>query len=69
MADAGESYAEILALQIGRAATLSQRMGEPVRREARSDSGRTPGVHQPFDYVVTVCNNACDACPGFPAGN
>jgi arsenate reductase (thioredoxin) len=23
---------------------------------------------QPFDYVVTVCDNARDACPVFPAG-
>lgn len=25
-------------------------------------------VGQPFDYVVTVCNNARDTCPAFPAG-
>jgi arsenate reductase (thioredoxin) len=23
---------------------------------------------QPFDYVVTVCDNARDACPAFPGG-
>jgi arsenate reductase (thioredoxin) len=23
---------------------------------------------QSFDYVVTVCDNACDACPVFPGG-
>ena len=25
-------------------------------------------VGQPFDYVVTVCDNARDTCPVFPAG-
>src|SRR5512146_1820410 len=25
-------------------------------------------VGQPFDYVVTVCDNARDTCPAFPAG-
>ena len=23
-------------------------------------------VGQPFDYVITVCDNARDACPAFP---
>ncbi len=26
-------------------------------------------VGQPFDYVVTVCDNARDTCPVFPAGH
>src|SRR5262249_8205567 len=30
--------------QVGRAATLALGMGKPVRRQARSDSGRTPGL-------------------------
>jgi arsenate reductase len=25
-------------------------------------------IGQPFDYVVTVCDNARDTCPVFPAG-
>ena len=46
-----------------------------VMKEIRIDISRHRSksvdefVGQPFDYVVTVCDNARDTCPVFPAGS
>ena len=32
----------------------------------RNEQGPGPDLDQPFDYVVTVCDSAREACPVFP---
>jgi len=33
-----------------------------------SSKSMTQFIGQPFDYVITVCDNAAEACPIFPGG-